>query len=746
MVNLQFSSKKAKLIYCILAILVLFFIYISLRGDSVPTLADMNIKIKKDTDLPIYTGSAWTAGAKDKEGFVEALKNNNYTLRFNPDTTQIIVVDNSSDFEWRSNPQEEKLKDETVKGLLLSNLRSPFILEYFQTQGDDKARREITNATNKKLEKTFLMYEKGLQVTYLLTELQLKFSVQYELTEKGLLVNVPKKGIEERSNFSLYSLDILPYFGASQAGEDGYLFVPDGPGGLIHFNENRSNLSQGYLHQVYGREVSNRRNDLYNNKRRTRVADVTYPVFGVKYKDQAFLTILGMGSDSAFIKAMPPGLKSSYYNINASFSYREEYLRKQSRTSEPVRTVEKSLLPTDRTIEYRFLRGDQANYTGMALAYQAYLIETQQLGSQMSSVKHIPMDLDIMGGDSIMAFNRNQYIATTTFTQAADIIQTLKAGGVDNIRIIYYGWQDNGGLNQINPLPIESLLGGEKAAKAFVDKVHELNNKVLFENNFTMVTPKFSSISAKSNGVRGIDETVYFTPWGDFFLKPELSAGYAFKLITKLKEIGVDGILYNWYGDTIYRDFNTNHPQQRNDIAKVYESAMTYGQKQLGQSGIYQGNEYALKGINQITYFPIDSNYDLMVDDTVPFYPIALHGYISYSATPGNLRNDYEMDFLKAVEYGAVPAFFMSYERSRLLKDSPSDFLVSSEFTVWKDRIMKEYKEFDKLASVYNQKIIRHEKQTENVYMTTYEDGTKVTVDYGRKTFGVEKGGLHENP
>ena len=29
--------------------------------------------------------------------------------------------------------------------------------------------------------------------------------------------------------------------------------------------------------------------------------------------------------------------------------------------------------------------------------------------------------------------------------------------------------------------------------------------------------------------------------------------------------------------------------------------------------------------------FPDDSSYDFMVDETVPFYPIALHGYVPYS-------------------------------------------------------------------------------------------------------------------
>jgi len=741
MVNRQLlTGKKAGIVYGVLAILVALILYLALRGDSVLTLAEMHLQVEKDDDLLLHTGEAWVAEEKDGEGFAPALENDSYAFLIHPETTQIIVRDKISGHEWRSNPREEQLAEETVKGLLLANLSSPFILEYFQSEGSDKARREITNATNKNLEKTFIRYEDGLQLTYTLTDLQLKFSIQYELTEHGLRVSIPKNGVEENGGYAFYSLDILPYFGAARAGEEGYIFVPDGPGGLIRYDANRSSLVQGYVHQVYGREASNSRTDLYNTKRRTRVSSVAYPVFGVKFRDQAFLTILGEGSDSTFIKAMPPGLKSTYYNVNASYIFREEYLRRQSRTSDPVRMVEKSMLSIERTMEFRFLRGEQANYTGMAHAYQDYLLETGRLGPPLSKTEHIPLDLMIMGGDSVQAFNRNRYIATTTFPQAEEMVETLKAGGVDNIRVIYNGWQDGGWMDQLRPLPIESSLGGEKAAKSFVRKIHELNGTVLFENNFTSVTP-YSSSSPKKDGVRGIDGTVFYYFWGDYLLKPELTVGYAYDLIDKLKKIGVDGILYNWLGEVIFRDYDASRPQTRDHTAKLYQTLIGYTKEQLGQSGVYQGNEYSLKGIDQIMYFPMDSNYDLMVDETVPFYPIALHGYVSYSGRPGNLRDDRETEFLQSIEYGAVPSFFLTYERSRLLKDSPSDFLFSSEFALWKDKVIKEYHEFDKLASVWHQKIMKHEKQSENVRTTTYEDGTRVIVDYGRKTFEVVPGG-----
>jgi hypothetical protein len=130
-----------------------------------------------------------------------------------------------------------------------------------------------------------------------------------------------------------------------------------------------------------------------------------------------------------------------------------------------------------------------------------------------------------------------------------------------------------------------------------------------------------------------------------------------------------------------------------------------------------------------------------LVDETVPFYPIALHGYVPYSFGDGNLRNNVEAEFLKAIEYGAMPSFYLTYDDSRKLKYTWSGGLFSSQADKWSERIAQEYKEFDSLSSLFAQRIMNHEKLAAGRFATTYEDGTRVIVDYTQKTFVVEKGG-----
>jgi hypothetical protein len=166
-----------------------------------------------------------------------------------------------------------------------------------------------------------------------------------------------------------------------------------------------------------------------------------------------------------------------------------------------------------------------------------------------------------------------------------------------------------------------------------------------------------------------------------------------------------------------------------------------YTRKTLGLTSVYRGYDYTVGQTDFIDNLTHESSYDFMVDETVPFYPIALHGYVPYSFGDGNLRNDVEAEFLKAIEYGAMPSFFLTHDDSRKLKNTWSGGLFSSQYDKWQDRIGEEYKKFDSLSSLFAQKIINHEKLAAGRFVTTYEDGTRVIVDYTRKTFEVAKGG-----
>ncbi|MBJ6362242.1 DUF5696 domain-containing protein [Paenibacillus sp. GCM10012307] len=726
-----------KLSGAILLIVIALLLIILSQGGEMPmqtALEKTGIAKPQAVRAPLYEGQEWKPAA-GPDGYALAAENASYALYAEPASSRIAVLDKRTGFRWTSNPSKEQLEREKVKGGLLANLQSPFVLTYVRTEGKDQTIREVVNALDPKVKTTMVKSDQGLQVAYQFPEKGITLTIQYELTDKGLKARLPGEGMKEEGEFAVFSVDLLPYFGAASPEENGYLFVPDGPGGLIYFDRDRANVSKGYIHQVYGLEITNVANWSRSGERRENIA---YPVFGVKRGDHAFMAVLSAGGDSASIAAMPPGLKSSLYNVYSNQIYREEYLYRTSRLAAPLKAVQKQRLDTDREVEFRFLSGKDAGYVGMANAYRDYLTEHGKLAEPLASVDHMPLRLKIMGGNYAQAFSQIRYITATTFSQAGDIVDDLKRRGIANLSVIYYGWQQKGDYDKYRRFPIESSLGGEQAAREFISKMKAGGVPVLFEEDFVWLDP-YSSLSGKTNGIRGIEGTVFVDE--DWYIsKPARTVAMAYETIDKLKDIGVSGIHFNWIGELVFHDYDVHGISTRADTIGMYNGLLGYTRRTLGQASVYQGNDYTLNQTDYIANLSYESSYDFMVDETVPFYPIVLHGRVPYSFDDSNLRNDVQEEFLKAIEYGAVPSYFLTHDDSRKLRYSASGYLYSTRYDKWADRIQEEYEAFDALAGLYAQQIVNHERLSADRFATTYEDGTRVIVDYGRKTFEVEKG------
>ena len=63
--------------------------------------------------------------------------------------------------------------------------------------------------------------------------------VRYALNGERFDASILTDGILEYGTNKIKSIEFLPYFGAGGMNEDGYLFVPDGSGALIYFNNER---------------------------------------------------------------------------------------------------------------------------------------------------------------------------------------------------------------------------------------------------------------------------------------------------------------------------------------------------------------------------------------------------------------------------------------------------------------------------------------------------------------------------
>ena len=146
------------------------------------------------------------------------------------------------------------------------------------------------------------------------------------------------------------------------------------------------------------------------------------------------------------------------------------------------------------------------------------------------------------------------------------------------------------------------------------------------------------------------------------------------------------------------------------------------------------GNAFILPFVDHILKAPVGGSNFTVLDRTIPFYQLVLHGFVNYAGQPFNFTPGYRKNILRSLETGASPYYLWTYSPSSLLKETDYDHFYSSYYADWLDEAGKVYQEINRvLQELQDQRIIDHQRLQEQVYQTTYEDGTAIIVNYNQE-------------
>ena len=121
----------------------------------------------------------------------------------------------------------------------------------------------------------------------------------------------------------------------------------------------------------------------------------------------------------------------------------------------------------------------------------------------------------------------------------------------------------------------------------------------------------------------------------------------------------------------------------------------------------------------------------MIFTDTVPFMQMVLKGHIDYYADKSNFHADRTKEMLKMIEYGEYPSWLLTWEDSLELFDTPSSWIYTSEYGIWKDEILNEYESVrSALAPVRSAKITEHQMISDDVAKVVYDNGVEIIVNY----------------
>ncbi|MCY9693853.1 DUF5696 domain-containing protein [Paenibacillus alginolyticus] len=670
--------------------------------------------------------AAGVIGLPSDEGFTKAAETDQLELYFRSQDSALQVKDKRDGHVWRS---AYPLKDANVDGndLWKSDSQSIFHLSY---TNPNTPTLEVLESNSVLLQPQMESkpIENGISVHYDLQQLKLSFTMQFQLNNGGLEVHVPADSIKESEEYVIMRLSPLPFFGAAGDEVEGYGFYPDGPGAISYFKPNHPQYMEPYHSAVFGSDQISF-ND-YNQPE-----NAYLPVFGMKVKNNAFMGIITEGEFDSSVVYAPSGYLINLNRTSAELTYRRSYEAVKQNGNLAVR-AEKNVLRENHTIRYLFYGGDEANYSHMAVSYRGYLLKEKGLIPRMKKGDPIPLGVDLLMGIKQQRILTDRFLPTTTFEQAAQILKDLHDKGIESISANLLGWTKQGFGFLPSELPASSQLGSMNGLEALSRMAKENGVRLYLTEDFVHAFKGGSngSFSERDDVIKGANHFPVTDPYNVSFLLNARKRNLFFQntYLKNLKSLPISGMQFDAFGTMNYFDYNDTFPLTREGTAAEWMEMMGKSRSQFGGAAVTGGNSYVLPYADRIFSLGMQDSGFFFTDETVPFYQMVIHGVIPYSGIPQNLFHDPQMQFLKMVEYGYMPFYQLTYQHSDELKDTFFADLFSSRYSSWSNTVVKTYKEMsDKLRISWSQPMVDHRKLKDRVFQTTYEDGTRVIVNYG---------------
>lgn len=545
----------------------------------------------------------------------------------------------------------------------------------------------------------------------------------------------------------VYSITVLPYFGAANQEQEGYIVVPDGSGALIYLNNGKS-ANPSVVVNVYGRDGS-----ISQTEKMRYLVNSNLPVFGMKQGDYGFIAIMEQGEATARVRADVAGRAHSYNVVYPEFVIRPKdsaYLQTTDEfTKEVVIAVPQSRpVEGDLQVRYSFLFGDEATYVGMAHHYQKYL---QQAGMEpVTAAENIPFYLELIGSVQvkrpILGVPQTVVEPLTSYEQVREIVDELTKAGVDNIHVRYGGWL-NGGIDHDFPTRVkwEKAVGGKRGLLELVDYLEGEGVKFFPDVSFLTVsknsvfdgflTPRDAALFLDRSvaKVYEFDRATYQAKTDRFryVLSPKRLDKVVDGFLQDYSEIGLSTLSLGDLASELHSDFRYK-PEQLIDRQQAKQIVVNQLEKMADYELMLNGGfAYGLPFAEHVVNVPGFSNKYPLTDETIPFYQIVTRGFVNHAGEPVNYSQDIIQNRLNTIETGGFPYYVWSYIPSSHVKHTDYDFLYSLYYKDWLEDAVQFYHEVNQvLKPVQGQRIVDHKQVQKGVYKTVYENGIYTLVNY----------------
>ncbi len=590
-----------------------------------------------------------------------------------------------------------------------------------------------------------------------------RFAIEYNIDENGIEISLPSTSIRyDSANYTLKSVQLLPYFCAGSNTNTGFTLVPDGSGAITRF-EDIASKAFVLTAKAYGRDYS------YHSISGSYQEKITLPAFGVLEnkdgKTQGYVGYMTEGDSLSEITADHGGTLHKFSSVYTVFYPRQSdtyVLEGVSSTGSATWTVQSDRKYTGRyTMRIFPVYGDDCDYNDMAAKVREYLVATGKLTKKEKSddtSENVPIYIETFGSlktsKKILGFPTKVQTPLTTFAQVKEMAEELKSEGLENINFRLTGWY-NGGLEHTAPskLNVLGVLGGKKGLEELTEYGRENNVGIYPDLDFVYVSflGSFDKFDYKKHTVKTIDNrsaafreynALYqgFEEGGALIISPNAMTKFYEDIKDKFKELGATGMSVATLGSELSSDHNPDFSLNREDAKMTIANLLAEIKEDNSSVMINDGNSYAIPYADHILNVPLESSLNINASESIPFVGMVLHGNVDFSGRPINLDGDFDYSVLKAIENGASLYFVLSKENTSELKQFERfSRYYAIGYDIWKEDLVNVYKKFNEaMKKVKYSYITDHEKIDDKVYKVVYDGKTEFILNYNTHDVDVD--------
>lgn len=681
------------------------------------------------------------------------VENEKFSLSWVDEEKCVVLTDKATGSRWSTTPSEYLDTPEAEKQVRARGyLESPIFVNYKLPEEQAIATARAYTHSIKKNDIAAEKKESTITVTYMFEDADCIIPVDYTLTNKGMSISIDTNKIVEGAN-DVYSIDLAPYFCSTVHGrEDSYIFYPSGSGAIIDIAQPIIEAAS-YSSPVYGRDYATAiKHELTNDK------NVYLPVYGIKKGNEAVCAIITSGAEQATLSTIVYDTPTAYTTVYANFALRSGDYNFIAGVGTPDTTIysENSLENAVFSVEFIPLSAENANYTGMAKAYQEYLYGDNNANSAVADPVY---SVKFLGGllqqRNFLGFPYKKLISLTSYTEAQNILTELSSTGVKP-NVMLYGYGQSG-------MDVGKVAGGFKLGSAFGSKA-ELSafTEYCKQNGISSyVDFNLSEFASSGAGYTTSDSAKSASRMAAFVYKVSKGAqildkknydkhrlisrskldGIAEKLSKKISGYNIEGVSFESLSSMSYSDFGYPEYYVKNGMG-----AQVKGITELFKNGGYKtaasgANAYSAVLADTIFNTPLNSSKQEIFTADIPFYQMVFKGKTETVSEPVNSGISYQTKKLMAIEGGASMLFTLSSDYNSTATLSYHKDIYAAQFSGNKETMVAAAEELkDYYSQTSGQTIKDHKLLTNDVRLTTYSNGLKVYVNYSEDDYTTADG------